>query len=141
MTLEQDSINLLWEKDCNDPRSGRASCDADAAITAMDRVHASGDALNDPHVEALHYKITHAATVDFDQASSLAHDEPHFTVRIEGGRADIAMKSHYATADAARADVEPRLRAWELSATLECGPEDFKFDYENATIIDRNPTP
>ena len=89
---------------------------------------APGAAMNDPHVEALHYKITHGPTVDYNRAPSIVHDEPNFTVQVAKGRAEITLKSHHATVEAARAEVEAVLRAWELSATLECGPDQFKFD-------------
>lgn len=97
--------------------------------------------MNDPHIEALHYSVRHAEDVDYDNASPLSHDTPGFTVRIENDRAEITMKSHHATDDAARAEVDPFLRAWELTAALEFRPGDFEFAYDHATIIDRNPTP
>jgi hypothetical protein len=55
-------------------------------------------------------------------------------------RAEITMKSHHATVDAARAEVEPFLRAWELTAALEFRPGQFELACDRATIIDRNPT-
>lgn len=97
--------------------------------------------MNDPHVEALHYSVQHAENVDYDQASPLSHDTPDFTVRIENGRAEITMKSHHATAETARAEVEPFLRAWEMTAALAYAPGDFRLVYDQAEIIDRNPTP
>ena len=98
-------------------------------------------AMNDPHVEALHYRLKHSEGVDYAKAKPLEHQEPGFSIRIDNGRADIAMKSHYATAQAARDEVEPFLRAWELSAALKSGPGEIQFDYENASIVDRKPTP
>lgn len=97
--------------------------------------------MNDPHVEALHYRLKHNGDVDYAKAKPLEHQEPGFSIRIDNGRADVTMKSRYATAQAARDEVEPFLRAWELSAALKSGPGEFQFDYENASIVDRNPTP
>jgi hypothetical protein len=97
--------------------------------------------MNDPHIEALHYSVRHAKGVDYDNARPLDHDTPGFTVHIENGRAEITMKTHHATVDAARTEVEPSLRAWELTAALEFGPGDFRLVYDQAKIIDRNPTP
>jgi hypothetical protein len=60
-------------------------------------------------------------------------------VRIEDGRAEVTMRSHHATVEAARAEVEPFLRAWELTAALEFGPGEFELAYDRAKIIDRRP--
>jgi len=45
------------------------------------------------------------------------------------------------TVEAARAEVEPFLRAWELTAALKTRPGQFQFAYDRATIVDRSPTP
>jgi hypothetical protein len=97
--------------------------------------------MNDPHIAALHYRVRHAEYVDYDNASPLSHDRPGFTVRVENGRAEITMKSHHATAEAACAEVGPFLRAWELMAALQSRPGDFELVYERAIIVDRRPTP
>ncbi len=60
-------------------------------------VHIRLTDMNDPHVEALHYRIKHAVSVDFDKASPLEHEEPGFSVRIEKGQAKIVMKDHHPT--------------------------------------------
>jgi hypothetical protein len=97
--------------------------------------------MNDPHVVALYYSVRHTEDVDYDKAGPLSHDTPSFTVRIENGRADITMISHHATEAAALAEVEPFLRAWELTAALQCRPGEFELAYDRAIIVDRNPTP
>jgi hypothetical protein len=97
--------------------------------------------MNDPHIEALHYSVRHAEDVDYDKARPLSHDTPGFTVRVENGHAEVTMKSHHSSVETARSEVEPFLRAWELTAALQFRPGDFEFVYHRATIIDRNPTP
>ena len=62
-----------------------------------------------------------------------------FSVRIADGTAQIDMIDHHATSEAARAAVEPFLRAWELSAALQQGPGEFQFVYDSARVIDRDP--
>jgi hypothetical protein len=61
-------------------------------------------------------------------------------VRIEADRAEVTMKTHHATVETARDEVEPFLRAWELTAALQLRPGELEFAYDRATIIDRNPT-
>jgi hypothetical protein len=95
----------------------------------------------DPHVEALYYIVKHMDRVDYADAGTLEHEEPGFTVLIVDGRANVAMKSHHGTAADARAEVEPFLRAWELSAEHEFGPGQFEFIYDQVKIVDRASTP
>jgi hypothetical protein len=97
--------------------------------------------MNDPHVEALHYRIKHADSVDFDKASPLEHEELAFSVRIEKGHAKIVMKDHHPTTESARSVVEPFLRAWELKSALFCLADKFEFVFHNSDVIDRRPTP
>jgi hypothetical protein len=97
--------------------------------------------MNDPHVEALHYRINHADSVDFEKASPLEWEHSAFSVRIENGHVAIVMKEHHSTAESARAVAEPFLRAWELQSTLFSAADKFKFTFQNAEVIDRRPTP
>jgi hypothetical protein len=97
--------------------------------------------MNDPHVAALHYTVGHADHVVYDNAQPLTYDTPGFTVQVENGRAVVTMKTHHATEEAARAEIEPFLRAWELSAALKSRPGEFELVYAKSTIVDRQPTP
>jgi hypothetical protein len=97
--------------------------------------------MNDPHVKALHYAVTHSESVIYDNSGPLKHEEPGFGIQIENLQARIRMKDHYPTAECARADVEPFLRNWEFLAALQFGPDELAFRYESAEIIDRNPKP
>ncbi len=51
------------------------------------------------------------------------------------------MKTHFSTAEAARAVVEPILRAWEVDADLRLTRGELRFKFEGADIIDRSPAP
>jgi hypothetical protein len=97
--------------------------------------------MNDPHVETLFYQIKHNDSVDYANAPPLEHFEPGFSIRIENGLAQISIIDHCATTEAARAAVEPFLRAWELTAALQVGPGEWQFVYDRANIVERNPTP
>jgi hypothetical protein len=97
--------------------------------------------MNDPHVAALYYGIKHAKGVDYDKAPELHCDQPEFTISVRNDRAEVTMKSHFASAEDARAKVEPFLRVWELTVALQLGPREFEFDYIGANVIDRNPPP
>jgi hypothetical protein len=94
--------------------------------------------MNDPHVESLHYLIQHSKGDDYSRAVPLDHDAAGFAVRIERSEAIVLMKEHFATPEAARAVVEPSLRAWELSSALAMWPG-ITFVYQRAALIDRSP--
>jgi hypothetical protein len=97
--------------------------------------------MHDPHVDVLYYSLGHPEGVDYSKARPLSHDTPSFTIRVEKGCAEVMMKTHHAIVETARAEVEPFLRAWELTAALEFGPGEFELAYARPRIIDRNPTP
>jgi hypothetical protein len=102
--------------------------------------------MNDPHVAALLYCIEHSPTFDYEKARpcecELPANVPDFQIRIESDQATVKPKHHFATAEEARAVVEPYLRAWELDAALKNdNPDALRFVYVRPEILDRNPTP
>ena len=97
--------------------------------------------MNDPHVDALIYRIQHGDHVDYKNAGTRTASYVNFDVEISSKSARITMKSHYATWEEARLAVEPTLRAWELDQALEYGPRTIEFIYERSEIVDRAPVP
>jgi len=97
--------------------------------------------MNDPHVQALIYRVEHGQGVNYDRAEPLEFDLAEFHVRVEENRARLELCAHYSEAETARRAVEPFIHAWELSAGLEGSPDDFRIAYDSAEIIDRSPTP
>lgn len=95
--------------------------------------------MNDPHVEALVYRVEHGPNVDYDKAEPLEHDTQTFSVRIEDGQARFDMKEHFDTEEAAREAIEPFIQSWELSVGLKDGPDRFALVFDRSEIIDRNP--
>jgi hypothetical protein len=93
--------------------------------------------MNDPHVKELHYRLIHDEHVDYEEAPPLEHETDAFYVRVADGRAVFLMKEHYAATAAARAVVDPYIRAWEIDAGLEYGPGVFALEFERAVVIDR----
>jgi len=96
--------------------------------------------MNDPHVEALIFRVEHGPTVNYGNAQPLELEAQHFAIRLDANTATFTMKTHYASTDDALAVVMPFVRAWEISVGLEHGPEKFRLVYERPEIIDRNPT-
>lgn len=53
----------------------------------------------------------------------------------------MEMIGHYESTEAARADVEPLLPAWEIDSGLNLMSKQFSFVFSRADVIDRNPVP
>lgn len=97
--------------------------------------------MNDPHVERLHYRIRHDQTVRYDKAPPLVCEMPLFTARIEGDRAVLEMKGHFASEEEAKSAAAPFLQAWEVWAGLERDLGEFGFTYVSCDVVDRRPPP
>ena len=97
--------------------------------------------MNDPHVVALFYNIEHGPSVDYREAEPRDYEEENFSVQIEDRKICFAMKVHYATEEDAREAVREYISRWEFDGGLRRGPDRFKLVYQNARIVDRNPSP
>ena len=95
--------------------------------------------MNDPHVKALYYRVVPGKNVDYDRAPPIEEDIGEFKISIDGSTAVFEMKTHCATADEARAVVDDYLRRWEVLIGLEHDPDDLRFAFKHADIIDRSP--
>jgi hypothetical protein len=54
--------------------------------------------MNEPHVVALIYRVTHSEGVNFDEAEPLEFEKSQFTVHVEKGTARFAFKVSEASA-------------------------------------------
>ena len=54
--------------------------------------------LNDPHVEALIYRIEPHSTVSYDDATPIVYELTEFRVKVNDGSVRFELKEHYATA-------------------------------------------
>ena len=97
--------------------------------------------MNDPHVVTLHYKVEHAFWIDYSKAGPLEFRERAFDVRVVDERVLFSMNDHFATEQKARDAVEDFIQGWKLDAALARGSGAFKLRFDNADIVDRNPTP
>ena len=54
--------------------------------------------MNDPHVTALHYRVEHDDSVDYDNAVPLDYEDDHVEVNLEKRQLTLRPKEHYASA-------------------------------------------
>jgi hypothetical protein len=98
--------------------------------------------VNDPHVNALRYRFRSLEPMDrFGAAAPLGTGLDRFSLRLEGETLRAEPLDHYAVEEEARAALEPRLRDWEVAARLSVPYHAIRFDYLDAEIVDRSPTP
>ncbi len=99
-------------------------------------VSCEGATMNDPHVVALYYDLKTA--LQFDNPPPVDESESEFDRHLENNRLTATMKAHYASMEAARAVVEPLLRAWEIRAALDCQLHglEWRFVFDQPNIID-----
>ncbi len=95
--------------------------------------------MNDPHVNALHYRVVVRKDVDYDNAAPLTETTEDFEFSLDGKTAVFKMKEHYSSADIAKEVVEPYLSAWDILIGLEHNPDALQLEFEHADIIDRSP--
>ena len=97
--------------------------------------------MNDPHVEALAYRVRHKKSVDYSETVALDFATSDFHVTVADGVARFTMTEHFATAKAAREVVDPFVQDWEFDACLRYESGRFELEYDFADVLDRRPTP
>jgi hypothetical protein len=97
--------------------------------------------MRDPHVVALRYRLEVGSQLDLDNPPPVERELDSFIVRVDKGHVRVEMRDHFATVVAARLEVEPFLRSWEIKAALRYGPDALTFAFDGPEIIDRDPFP
>lgn len=96
--------------------------------------------MNDPHVASLRYRLVTDESVSFE-APPITSETDTFALRLEDDVLTVDLKSHFATVDEARGHIEEFLSAWEVDMALQHGQREVTFDFEDAEVIDRDPSP
>jgi hypothetical protein len=94
--------------------------------------------MRDPHVTQLIYAIVPNEGFSFRDPPPTSLVRASFRGVTSGGKLVVEPSVHFESSEAARADIEPHLRAWELYAALDGKPQ-LRFMYESAKMIDRSP--
>lgn len=97
--------------------------------------------MNDPHVEALFYKIEHADSVDYSGSQPVDQEADEFRVKIEDDQVCFELKKHYPTVNSAKDVVDRYARVWELEVLLRDPYQEFKLRYSHPKVVDRRPVP
>jgi len=100
-----------------------------------------GTPMRDPHVVSLHYTLETGQQLVFNDPPPVERELDSFIIRLDNGRLHVEMKDHFSTVVAARLEVEPFLRSWEIKAALRYGPDAITFAFDGPEVIDRDPPP
>jgi hypothetical protein len=96
--------------------------------------------MNDPHVEALHYRLSSEVPNDtFNRASPLRFQIDGFDVELEDCHLVVRALYHFSQASEARKALEPFLHSWEEIALLEKDLR-IRFNFLECEIKDRKPS-
>lgn len=94
--------------------------------------------MSDPHVIALRYRFVSVNEHDrFGEAAPKTFTASGFDLHLSDGVLEVKPHGHLATAEEARAEVEPILADWAAQARLERPRRRIRFDFEDAEIIER----
>lgn len=96
--------------------------------------------MRDPHVETLRYKLETGQEISYDSPPPVEVSTDTFEGSLSNGVLICHMKHHYPSVEVARKDVEEFLRSWEIDAALARGRNEVRFVYEDAKVIDRDPS-
>ncbi|MBE7465968.1 MAG: hypothetical protein HS116_21035 [Planctomycetes bacterium] len=97
--------------------------------------------MNDPHVENIVYTVSTEGAVRFKDPQALVFSTDLGDFELAAGELKYSPAQHFATANEARAVVEPFLRTWELGADLKYCIGVIRFTFSRADIFDRDPKP
>ena len=95
----------------------------------------------DPHVVALTYRIEHSRSVAYRNPPPLAREERQFHLEVKEGTVRFEFKEHFPTERQARDAVAQYIESWQMSADLEGGPGSFRLVFQDAEVVDRQPSP
>ena len=71
--------------------------------------------MRDPHVERLHYAISSLEGIRHDNPELLTFDNAIGSFEARDGKLTVVPVDHFPDENAARAVIDPFLRAWEIS--------------------------
>jgi len=95
--------------------------------------------MNKPHVEKLYYKMITKGDIDYDKAPPVTASNDYFEMKTENNEVYFTMKNHFSSEKEARKITDEFLKNWEILIGLEHDPDDIKFKFERADIIDLEP--
>jgi hypothetical protein len=98
--------------------------------------------MNDPHVERLRYRLkVDPNQLSFKNPPPISQEYDAFRIRLDDGILIVDMKEHHASVKSAKEKVEGFIQDWMIHAALDFDWNLLKFEYENAEVIDRKPSP
>ncbi len=101
-------------------------------------VSRNGTEIKNSFVERLFYKVILSKYTDYDKAPPISGETEDFKWQLSKDQLAIEMKTHCATAGEAKKKAEEFLKDWEIWIGINQGPNNLKFRFESAEIVDLN---
>ncbi|MBB6096037.1 hypothetical protein HNQ60_004928 [Povalibacter uvarum] len=95
--------------------------------------------MRDPHVEAIHYKVGSAETISYNNPRPINFSNHLGEFTLSDGYLRVIPVEHFASANEARAAIDPFLSAWEISTDLNSNFGMVRFEFERVEVVDRAP--
>lgn len=96
--------------------------------------------MNDPQITCLRYLLKTGLSLEFENPPLLEVESDEFRLKLENGELSAWPKIHYSSESAARGALELYLKAWEINEALRLGQREMCFQYQSATVEDRQPS-
>lgn len=95
--------------------------------------------MRDPHVVSLEYELETDDSTSYRDPPPVELEADAFSLRLANGVLTVVLNRHFPLVEAARAEVDLFLRAWQLDVALRYGPGELRFVFKDAVVIDRDP--
>ena len=96
--------------------------------------------MNEPHVNALYYKLIVEKDIDFNRASPIQEETDDFIFSLSHKEAIFIMKAHFAKENDAKKITDGFLNSYLVLWGIEHPSDDIKFLFKSSEIVDKKPS-
>jgi hypothetical protein len=97
--------------------------------------------MRDPHVVQIEYRLIPNENVTFNDDACLIGETDEFRVNVQHNHVTLTCRQHFSTVTEARAAAESLLITWQIADALHRGRQEFRFEFKDSKIVDRDPPP
>lgn len=97
--------------------------------------------VRDPHVQAMHYKISSGGGVSYLNPEPMSFSNHLGTFDLSDGKLRIVPSEHFPDEHSSRRAIQPFLEEWGIEVHLTSNIEMLRFEFDRVELIDRAPPP
>jgi hypothetical protein len=95
--------------------------------------------VRDPHVQAMHYKVSSGGGVTYVNPEPLSFSNCLGTFALSDGELRVVPSEHFPDEHSSRRAIEPFLEDWATEVHLTSNIQMLRFDFDRVEVIDRAP--